>query len=528
MNPEINYFKERISTTDLFALLLELLTPDGVQASSWELFQGAIFGRDSERVALDLLPWFPGLCERVIFSLLRHQGINDNPITEEEPGRIHHEYRHLFVGGRKVGEAQQQLLRELSEKWGGSEYEVTYYGTVDATPQLVRLVAAYCQHYGSEILDAEYLHRNGTTRTVREGVTECVRWVSRRIEQSELGLLEFKRTNPEGIRWQVLRDGSMSYLHENGRPANDRYPIASLDVQGLAYDALLFGAELLHRDITEEAQHWTQVASQLQQTVLKEFWLEEPRYFAMAIDRNRQGTPRLVRTLTSVQAELLETRIFDSLSEDDRSHYIGSIVEHMYGPDFLTDVGIRSRALRYHELLPYWDYQGSKVSWTVMTNIFAIGLRRQGFLDLATDIENRLLNGAIIAGTWLEFYYVDIDGKVNYHPLEKGRIPTERKEQMSVITGTNIPENTQAWTVSAILRILLQRERAGEIFRSQTPSFWQQQIEDLIFKVIEKTQVIENEEALKHILTQVHPFHIDRQAGVLLEQNFLKENGETL
>ena len=140
---------------DLFNALLELITPDGIQASSYELYQGAIFGRDSERVALDLAPWLPSLSSRVIFSLIRLQGLNTNSVTEEEPGRIHHEYRHLFVGGKKIGPHQQQLLKELSEKWGGTEKEMIYYGSIDATPQLVRLVATHCRHFGSEILNEE-------------------------------------------------------------------------------------------------------------------------------------------------------------------------------------------------------------------------------------------------------------------------------------------------------------------------------------------------------------------------------------
>jgi glycogen debranching enzyme len=513
---------EKLNTIDLFELLLELLTPDGIQASTWELFQGAIFGRDSERVALDLLPWFPGLSEKVIFSLLRLQGTKSNPVTEEEAGRIHHEYRHLFVGGRKVGPMQQKILRELAEKWGGTEEEVIYYGSVDATPQIIRLVAAYCQNYSPALLNEEFKHRNGTVITVREALLSAVTWIINRIEQSDIGLLEFQHTNPMGIKWQVLRDGTLAYIHENGRIANANAPIASLDVQGLAYDALLYAAELFHKDMPERAAQWQEVAQKIQKNTFERFWLPEERYFAMAIDRDKHGTPRLLKTLTSVQAELLETRIFDSLSQEDKQHYVSSIIEHMYGPDFLTDVGIRSRALRYHELLPYWDYQGSKVCWTVMTNIFAIGLRRQGFLELAEDMENRMLNGAIIAGDWLEFYYVDTDGKVNYFPLEKGQIPTERKVAISMIAGTNIPENTQAWTVSALLRVLLQRDKGGDTFRSMPSAFWQCQTEELIFKAISKTKVLNSEQDRVNALLQSGPFHIDRQEGKRLEQNFLE------
>jgi hypothetical protein len=43
--------------TVLFRTLFGLLIPLGIQASNDELFKGAIFGRDSLRVGLDLAPW---------------------------------------------------------------------------------------------------------------------------------------------------------------------------------------------------------------------------------------------------------------------------------------------------------------------------------------------------------------------------------------------------------------------------------------------------------------------------------------
>jgi glycogen debranching enzyme len=504
---------------DLFESLMQLLTPDGVQASTWELYQGAIFGRDSERVALDLLPWFENVSLRVIFSLIRYQGMGDNDITEEEVGRIHHEYRHLFVGGRKVGPIQQQLLRELSERWGGSDKEMIYYGTVDATPQLVRLIAAHCRLHGKGILQEEFIHRNGTVRTVKDSLLAAIRWTVTRIEQSDLGLLEFKRRNPRGLRWQAMRDGSIAYLHANGDLANANAPIASLEVQGLAYDALLYGAELLQEELPDEAKKWVHLAHSIQATTLKRFWIPEENFFAMAIDRDPKGDPRLVSTISSVPAELLETRIFDSLEGKKRDQYISAIIKQMYGPDFLTDVGIRSRALRYHQLVPLWDYQGSKVSWVVTTNIFALGLRRQGFPDLAMDMENRMLNGVNLAGSMLEYFYVDINGRVNYHNY------SEKADGREIIVGTNIPENTQAWTVSALLGILLRRERAKDVFPSVVTEHWQRQTELSILEKIRPVKLLENEEELTEALPEISSAYVNKEEGSRIEREFLERFG---
>jgi len=270
---------EKISLPELFGALMAVTTPDGIQASTWDLYHGAIFGRDSEHVALDLVPWIPSISDRVIFSLIRFQGSKSDVITEEEEGRIHHEYRHLFVGGKKVGLAQEKLLQQLSSIWGGSDKEMIYYGTVDATPQLVRLVAQHCRYYGPSILETEFIHRNGQVRTVKESVLLALSWIVKRIESSSLHLLEFQRTNPNGIRWQVMRDGVLAYMHKNGDLANSNAPIASLEVQALAYDALVLGGELFISQIPEQAKKWQEIAQALQKSVFERFWMKDQNFF---------------------------------------------------------------------------------------------------------------------------------------------------------------------------------------------------------------------------------------------------------
>jgi hypothetical protein len=85
-----------------------------------------------------------------------------------------------------------------------------------------------------------------------------------------------------------------------------------------------------------------------------------------------------------------------------------------------------------------------------MTNVFARGLRRQGLLTLARDIENRMINAAAISGLFAEFFYVDLENRVVFDPKALyARVAPQ------TILGTNIPERTQAWTVSALLRAYL-------------------------------------------------------------------------
>src|SRR4051794_611290 len=62
-------------------------------AGSESLFH-CLFGRDSIRMAADLLNDFPAVARATLIELARLQGVTVNPRAEEEPGRILHEFRH--------------------------------------------------------------------------------------------------------------------------------------------------------------------------------------------------------------------------------------------------------------------------------------------------------------------------------------------------------------------------------------------------------------------------------------------------
>jgi hypothetical protein len=95
------------------------------------------------------------------------------------------------------------------------------------------------------------------------------------------------------------------------------------------------------------------------------------------------------------------------------------------------------------------DYQGSQVVWIVNNNAIARGLRCQRMPELAAVVEH--FNWTIVnaTGRMQEFIYVDETGQ----PLFTIDQDAERE-----ITGTNIPDDPQAWTVSAILRQVLSQQ----------------------------------------------------------------------
>src|SRR6266508_3026959 len=81
----------RRSRGDLHMLVTE--TPDGSIPYAGIPWYVAPFGRDSLITALQMLPFEPRIARGTLRFLARHQGIHDDPFTDQEPGRILHELR---------------------------------------------------------------------------------------------------------------------------------------------------------------------------------------------------------------------------------------------------------------------------------------------------------------------------------------------------------------------------------------------------------------------------------------------------
>lgn len=439
----------------------------GVYASSDTLFRGAVFGRDSLEVGEDLLDARPKLVKRILLTIASLQGVDFNRTNEEEAGKIVHEYRRKLVDGKPLDDHAQRIFDQLSARWDGSPTELVYYGSVDATPLFIRLVGSYCRRYGPTLLNQTVKQRDGLSVELVTIVDAALDWLLKKLQTSRSGFLEFQRLNPQGIDNQAWKDSHEFYVHENGRRANHRRPITSIEVQGLAYDALLVGAELIPSR-TDELQ---KAAAKLQEKVLKTFWLAERAYFALGADYDARGQLRLITTTTANPAELLDSRLFDNLSVDQRQYYFSGLVPNIMGSDFLTDAGVRSRALSEARLIDFWDYHGSFTSWPKETYDIARGLRRQGFTKLAVELENRLLNVVQATKAYPEFFYIDERGRV------LGMAPLKRSHgEVVYVESTNRPEKTQAWTVSAILAIQAARRRLRQP-KTVELSSWQTELE---------------------------------------------------
>lgn len=459
--------------------LASVMVSDGstVYASSDVLYKGAIFGRDSLTVAEDLMQLKPGLVHNILLTLGRLQGVQTNISNEEEPGKIIHEYRTAIVDGKPIKGRQRQIFNDLSRKWGGDNNVLAYYASVDATPHYLRALHAYCRRYGNEILDEHITQRDGKRVTMRYVADRAMRWLFDKLDDSRSGLLEYQRRNPESFLNHVWKDSNEFYVHENREPVNHDQPIASIEVQGLVYDALIAAAEFF----PEEAEEALAYAKTLRDRTVELLWQPDRQYFALGLDYAADGSMRIIRTVTSNPASLLDSAFFDDMPELERQQYIGALVRRIMGSDFLTNAGVRSRSLAGAHLVSFWDYHGSYVSWPKDTYAIARGLRRQGFPRLAHQLENRLVNLVRRTRDYPEFVYVDGWGRV------LPGIPKSIPSRATVtVEGSNAPERIQAWTVSAIMAIMARRSPMRSRRHSLAQGSWQQQLEGQILDTIPK------------------------------------------
>lgn len=498
--------------------LQRVVSPDGfVSASDHHLYRSAFFGRDATELAEDLVHIYPEITRGVILNLARLQGVGYNPVTEEEPGRIHHEYRSLSWSGKRINRESEKIFRFLFKKWGGEDNQLTYYGTVDATPLYVNLVADYCKRYGTDILTTEIEQKNGEKITIGDSVFKATDWIESRMRTSDLGLIEFQTTNKKGLAIQAWKDSDYAYIHETGEPANIKAPIAPIEVQSYAYDALTKAAGMFRNAHPEKAERWTQLANYLQTAVFEKFWVPEREYFAMGLDRDKNGTVRQIKTVSSNPALLLSTGVFDSPDEETKKEYISAIVKKIYSDEFITPVGLRCRSTLHKYLIHIQDYHGVWAVWPKETYDVAKGLEKQGFPRLADQLETRILNGINISGNNFEFFYVSPEGYVEYDPEEKRMHLTPQQ----IIDGTNYPENIQAWTVSAALAI--KYKHAHPQPRQIDTQSWQYQLEENLLQKVPWEKLLKSREELKKAFPTDYSFRIDLTLG-LQKENLLRHN----
>jgi hypothetical protein len=350
-DPRLRRWLDR-ALSDLSALRLAL--PDRpadvflAAGAPWFL---TLFGRDSLWAARLLLPVDAGVAASTLRILARLQGTRVDPERAEQPGKILHELR----------------AGELSMPGEGIVLPPLYYGTVDATPLWVCLLA-----------DAAPRLPEDEVRALLPALRAALGWI---VDSAGEGFLDYVDESGRGLSNQGWKDSGDSIQWRDGRLAAG--PIALCEVQGYAYEAAVGGAALLDalgEPGGEELRAW---AERLKRRFRERFWVDTPegRYPAIALDRDG----RAVDTLTSNIGHLLGTGILDPAEEAD-------VARVLTGPSMASGFGIRTMST---DAAGYWplSYHGGSV-WAHDTAIVAHGMLRAGLVQEARTVVAGLLRAA--------------------------------------------------------------------------------------------------------------------------------------
>jgi glycogen debranching enzyme len=341
----------RQSVDDLAALLME--DPDGagdlVVAAGLPWFM-ALFGRDAILTSLMALPFDRELAAGVLRTLARHQGEKEDEASEEQPGKILHEMRFGDVAvrsGRRV-----------------------YYGTVDATPLFVTLVAE-AWRWGLDWTVVAALLPN---------VRRALEWMRTFGDPDGDGYLEYGGRAGPGLRNQGWKDHWDAVQFADGRLAEG--PVALCEVQGYAYRALRDAADLfVAAGDLEEAERLRREAADLGERFRRDFWLESAGFPALALD----GAKRAVDAIASNAGHLLWSGVLPHEQE-------AAVARRLVGADLFSGWGLRTLATSNRGYRPVSYVVGGV--WPHDTAIATAGLARAGFREEAVTLAAALVGAA--------------------------------------------------------------------------------------------------------------------------------------
>jgi glycogen debranching enzyme len=367
-----------------------------------------MFGRDSIFTSLQALPFTPELATTTLRVLGDWQGSRTDDFRDEDPGRILHEMRY--------GELTAFQERPHSP----------YYGNADATPLYVILLDEYEQWTGDADLVREF----------EQEARAALRWIDAYADLQGNGYVSYQRRNEEsGLENQCWKDSWDSISYRDGRLP--RFPRATCELQGYAYDAKMRGARLARQFWNDAgyADDLERQATDLKRRFNRDFWVEDGEYFALALDADGAQ----VDALSSNIGHLLWSGIVDS----DKAP---AIAEHLLGPRLFSGWGVRTLAegeARYNPIGYHvgtiWPFDNSFIAW---------GLRRYGFKTEAARIAAGILDAA-------DFYAGRLPEAFGGYERTQTKYPVQYPTACS----------PQAWSTGApllLLRTMLGLEPVGE------------------------------------------------------------------
>ncbi|MGY0023891.1 amylo-alpha-1,6-glucosidase [Streptomyces sp. cg35] len=315
-----------------------------------------LLGRDALLTSLFALPYRPELAAATLPVLAATQATEQIEASVAQPGKIVHEVRH----------------GELAH-FGQVPYG-RYYGSVDATPLFLVLLGAYTEQTADTSL----------ARRLEPYARAAVGWMLDHGGLTSRGYLVY-RADQGGLANQNWKDSPGAICSADGSRATG--PVMAAGAQGYAYDALRRTA-VLARTVWDDAVYadlLEQAAADLRDRFVRDFWMPEKSFVALALD----GDGRRLDALASDAGHLLWSGLLDK-------EFGEAVGRRLLEPDFFSGWGVRTLAAGQAAYHPLSYHRGSV--WPHDNALIALGLARYGLHDEARTVAQGLVSAAIACG----------------------------------------------------------------------------------------------------------------------------------
>jgi glycogen debranching enzyme len=300
----------------------------------------ALFGRDSIIAAIQSMPYELSKAKSTLRLLAQYQGREFSDWRDEEPGKVLHELR-------------------VGEKANLNEIPMTpYYGSVDATPLYIILLAEYIDWTG----ELDLLHE------LMDNVTSALGWMENHADPGNMGFASYVTRSAKGLPNQGWKDSPEGVSRSDGSLA--RHPVALSEVQGYFYMAKVRLASLLERTGDRDtASRLIRDSHELKRKFNRDFWMSEKEFYAQAIDGDG-----LCDVISSNPLQCLWTGIVDG-------NRAATMVKRAFEPDMFSGWGIRTLSSNEKRYSPLGYHSGT--IWPFDNSIITHGLCKYGFLEEA-------------------------------------------------------------------------------------------------------------------------------------------------
>jgi glycogen debranching enzyme len=279
-----------------------------------------LFGRDAAICGLQTLPYgarTAGDCARL---LARYQADRVDAFRDAEPGKILHELRRGELS--RAGEIPQSPA---------------YYGTVDATPLFLRLIAEYVAWTADLAL----------ARELRGNINRALGWIDNYGDHDGDGYLDYVGKYSGNLINQGWKDAGNSIVHADGSMPEP--PIAIVEAQAYVYRAWLDTARLLRLlDDETKARELEERAAELKERFDRDFWSDDIGFYL--VGRERDGRP--IASITSNAGHVLESGIAPE-------HRARVVAERLLQDDMYSGWGVRTLSSKNPAYNPMGYHLGS-------------------------------------------------------------------------------------------------------------------------------------------------------------------------